>query len=110
MQQKEIWLANQNPGMGKEQKGIRPIVIVSGNVLNQYLDIVIALPLTSSVKNYKGNIVLEPSKENGLETTSEVISFQIRSISKARLVKKIGCITTKQLNQLKHGLDDILKY
>jgi len=110
MQQKEIWLANLNPGMGREQKGIRPIVIISGNVLNQYLDIVIALPITSTIKNYKGNLILEPSKENGLDTSSEVITFQIRSISKKRLERKMGTITAKQLNTLKQGLDDILNY
>ena len=36
--------------------------------------------------------------------------FHLRSISKERLVKKIGEITEEELNELKEGLDDILRY
>jgi mRNA interferase MazF len=110
MKQREIWYANLNPGKGSEQQGFRPVVIVSGNMLNQYLQIVIACPLTSKLKNYKGNIVLEPNADNGLSEKSEVMVFQIRSISKDRLINKIGTITEKQLGELKLGLDDILRY
>jgi mRNA interferase MazF len=110
MVQKEIWLANLNPGEGREQKGMRPIVIISGNVLNQYMDIIIACPLTKKIKNYKGNLVLKPSSTNGLNEPSEILTFQIRSISKKRLIEKLGVITNTQLDSLKHGLNDILKY
>ena len=110
MKQGEIWYADLNPAMGSEQKGFRPVVIISGNVLNTYLQIVIACPLTTSVKNYKGNIVLSPDRRNGLSATSEVMTFHIRSISKVRLVKKIGSITPAQLGMIKDGLEDILRY
>ena len=110
MRQGEIWYADLNPVKGSEQKGYRPVVIISGNVVNTYLQIVIACPLTSKIKNYKGNIVLSPDKNNGLSETSEVMVFHIRSISKERLVKKLGKINTKELDLLKEGLSDILKY
>jgi mRNA interferase MazF len=110
MKQCEIWYANLNPGKGNEQLGFRPVVIVSGNLLNQYLRVVICCPLTSKVKNYKGNIVLEPNETNGLYEKSEIMIFHIRSLSKDRLVKKIGNITELQLKELKLGLDDILRF
>jgi len=110
MKQCEIWYANLNPGKGSEQQGFRPVVIISGNMLNQYLQVVIACPLTTKIKNYKGNLVLEPNDENGLSEKSEIITFHIRSVSKDRLVKKIGKISEEQLKQLKVGLDDILRY
>jgi mRNA interferase MazF len=110
MRQCEIWYANLNPGKGSEQLGYRPIVIVSGNLMNQYLQVVITCPLTTKIKNYKGNIILEPNEKNGLAEKSEIMIFHIRSVSKDRLVKKIGSITEKQLNELKLGLDDILRY
>src|SRR5665647_1339351 len=109
MKQCEIWYANLNPGKGSEQQGFRPVVIISGNLLNQYLQVVIACPLTTKVKNYKGNIVLEPNDENGLSEKSEIMIFHIRSVSKDRLVKKIGRISEEQLQKLKVGLDDILR-
>lgn len=110
MNQREIWYANLNPVKGSEQKGFRPVVIISGNMLNKHLKIVIACPLTTKIKNYKGNVVLTPTKENGLSKTSEILTFHVRSISKDRLEKKIGNITNKELTQLKQGIEDILRY
>lgn len=110
MKQREIWYANLNPGKGSEQHGFHPIVIISGDLLNQYLKVVITCPLTTQIKNYKGNVVLEPNEKNGLSKTSEIMIFHIRSVSKDRLIRKIGNITKEQLLELKIGLDDILRY
>ena len=110
MKQYEIWYANLNPTKGSEQQGFRPVVIISGNVVNEYLKIVIACPLTTKIKGYKGNILLEPDEINRLSDKSEILTFHIRSISKERLMKKIGSISENQLNELKNGLDDILRY
>jgi len=110
MKQREIWLADLNPVKGSEQAGNRPVVILSGNLMNTYLKVVIACPLTSKVKNYKGNVILKPNRSNGLKVISEILVFHIRSISKDRLVEKIGEITPEQLEKLKVGLNDILRY
>lgn|SRR5690554_3569376 len=110
MRQCEIWYADLKPVKGSEQDGYRPVVIISGNVVNTFLSIVIACPLTTKIKNYKGNIVLKPNQENGLSKKSEVLIFHIRSVSKERLVRKIGAITKEQLEKLRQGLNDILKY
>ena len=110
MKQGEIWQADLNPAKGSEQGGFRPVVILSGNLLNQHLPVVIAAPLTTKVKNYKGNPVLKPSGTNGLGHESELLVFHIRSISKDRLVKKIGNINLSELNLAIKTLNDILKY
>ena len=110
MRQGEIWQANLNPTKGSEQAGFRPVVILSGNLLNQHLPIVIVAPLTTSIKNYKGNPVLIPDNNNGLKSESEVLVFHIRSVSKDRLVKKMGSITKTQLELAIKTLNDILKY
>lgn len=82
MKQKEIWNADLNPVKGSEQKGYRPVVIISGDMLNTYLPLVITCPLTTKIKNVKGNVVLIPNQQNGLVQESEVLTFQVRSISK----------------------------
>ena len=110
MKQREIWEANLSPVKGREQAGSRPVVIVSGNVLNDHLEIVICCPLTSKIKNYHGNVILKPEKQNGLKLTSEILTFHIRSLSKARLKKKLGKINDEQLKQIKSTLNDILRY
>ena len=110
MNQREIWLAKLNPAKGSEQGGFRPVAIVSGNLMNAHLNVVLSCPLTTKIKNYKGNVILKPDKTNGLKKNSEILVFHIRSISKNRLVEKIGEITPEELEKLKVGLDDILRY
>ncbi|UXP34124.1 type II toxin-antitoxin system PemK/MazF family toxin [Reichenbachiella agarivorans] len=110
MKQGEIWELYLNPVKGSEQSGRRPAVILSGDLLNKYLNVVIVCPLTTKIKNYKGNIVLTPNNINNLKEPSEVLLFHIRSVSKERLQHKIGDINKDQLQELKQGLDDILRY
>jgi mRNA interferase MazF len=110
MKQGEIWLTDLNPVKGSEQSGTRPVVILSGNLLNTHLPLVICCPLTSKIKNYKGNIVLKPNSDNKLTQDSEILLFHIRSLSKDRLLRKIGCITKSDLELLKKSLTEILTY
>ena len=110
MKQCEIWIADLNPVRGSEQKGFRPVIILSGNMLNTLMPVVIICPLTTKIKEYKGNIVLMPDSKNGLSEKSEAVIFQIRSVAKERMIKKIGQITQNQFIKLKQGLDDILRY
>ncbi|HOB85286.1 MAG TPA: type II toxin-antitoxin system PemK/MazF family toxin [Bacteroidales bacterium] len=110
MNQGEIWQANLNPYKGSEQGGFRPVVILSGNLLNRHLPVVITAPLTTRIKKYKGNPVLKPSRTNGLSKESELLVFQIRSVSKDRLVEKLGNIDPEELELAIRTLNDLLKY
>ena len=110
MRQREIWKSNLNPVKGSEQAGFRPVVIISGNLLNENLGTIIVVPLTTKVKRYKGNPVLTPDKLNGLKKESEMLVFHVRSISKDRLVEKIGTIADDDLKRTIKTLNDILKY
>lgn len=110
MKQGEIWNTNINPVKGSAQAGFRPVVIISGNLMNKYLNVVITCPLTTKIKNYKGNVVLQPDSINKLKAISEILIFHIRSISKDRFTKKIGTISPEELTHIKKGLDEILRY
>jgi mRNA interferase MazF len=110
MKQGEIWNANLDPVKGSEQAGYRPVVIISGNLLNTHLPIAIVIPLTSKIKNYKGNPILVPDGKNGLKSTSEMLIFHIRSISKDRLIEKLGQIDQSTVQKSVKTLNDILKY
>jgi mRNA interferase MazF len=108
--QGEIWKADLNPVIGSEQAGWRPVVIVSGNLLNQNLPIVIAIPLTTKIKRCKGNPILTPSPSNGLAHDSEMLVFHIRSLSKDRLMQRMGQVDPKELSMAIKTLNDILRY
>jgi len=110
MKQRDICLADLNPVQGNEQSGIKPVVVISGNAMNDNLNICIVCPLSSNIKYYAGCVVLEKNDINRLDQDSEVITFQVRTISKTRLAKKIGIVTESQLQNIITGLKDILTY
>lgn len=108
MRQGEIWWTDLIPTQGREQNGRRPVLIISGNLLNRYLDVVIVVPLTTQIKRYKGNPILEPNSKNQLKSTSEALIFHVRSISKDRLLEKIGEIEPEIILEIKDTLQYIL--
>ncbi|OGI65740.1 hypothetical protein A3H53_00785 [Candidatus Nomurabacteria bacterium RIFCSPLOWO2_02_FULL_40_10] len=110
MLQKDIYWANLNPTKGKEQKGKRPVVIISGNTMNRNLGVFIICPISSKIKNYAGCVKLEKNKTNNLTENSEIITFQIRTIAKERMIKKIGEITEEQLKEIFYSLNEVLYY
>lgn len=110
IQQKDICLANLNPTQGSEQAGKRPVVVISGNTMNNNLPICIICPISANVKNYPTCVEILPTKTNNLKTSSEVLTFQIRTISQNRIIKKIGHITDKEFAQIIAGLRDVIVY
>ena len=110
MKQKEIWMADLNPVRGSEQRGIRPVVVMSGDAMNDHLGIAIVCPITSRIRNYAGCLLLKPSSSNGLDLDSEVVTFQIRTVARERLIRRLGSISEPQLDILKKGLMEILTY
>jgi mRNA interferase MazF len=96
--------------LGSEQGGRRPAVIISGNMVNRNINTIIVCPLTSSLKNYEGNLILKPNDRNGLQQISEVMTIHVRSISKERFKKKIGYISKDELSIIFESLNKILKY
>ncbi|HTX89514.1 MAG TPA: type II toxin-antitoxin system PemK/MazF family toxin [Bacteroidales bacterium] len=110
MRQKELWLVSRDPAAGSEQKGLRPAVIISGESMNEYLDICIICPVTGRIKKYPGCPVIRKNERNGLDKDSEVLTFQVRVIAKSRLKKKLGTVTDKELENIKQGLFEVLTY
>ena len=109
MRKGEVWQVNINPVKGSEQAGIRPVVIVSVDLLNEYASVVWVCPLTTKIKIYKGNVLLKPNKLNGLKKESEILNLHLRAISKDRLVVQVGEITKEQLIQTRKGLQEIME-
>jgi mRNA interferase MazF len=110
MKQGEIWNANPDPTRGSEQSGFRPVLIISGNLLNTHAPVIIICPITSKIKRYKGNPLLMPDGVNNLRNESEVMIYHVRSIAKERLVNKVGDVTQATVSMIIQSLNDILRY
>jgi len=110
MLQKDIYLTDLNPTKGKEQTGKRPVVIISGDTMNKNFDVCIICPISSIIKNYTGSVKLEKNKINKLDKDSEILAFQVRTLSKERMIKKIGEITDEQLKEIFYSLNEVFFY
>lgn len=90
-----IFLADLNPVIGSEQKGKRPMLVVSDEVFNSVMPVVTILPITSLKKGRRiyPNEVLLPRGAAGLSADSVILAHQIRTISKQRLGKSLGFVS-----------------
>ncbi len=101
--QSEVWLFDPDPIKGNEiGKKIRPCLIISNNHWNKIRSgLVIIIPLTSVDKGISTHIKIEPP-EGGISLLSFAMCEQIRSISKERLVKRIGKIKDHTILEKAH--------
>ena len=84
VQRFEIWWVNLYPTIGIEVKKIIPCLVVSPNEVNQYLNTVTVIPLTSTLKLYptRLNCIIQGKQ-------SQLVIDQVRSLDKLRLKSKM---------------------
>lgn len=101
-----MWLINLDQTVGSEIKKIRPAIVVNDNALGK-LPFKVIVPLTDWKDQYDiapWMVKLLPDRNNNLSKPSAADCFQVRSLSELRFTKKLGKITTKQLEEIKAGL------
>jgi mRNA interferase MazF len=94
--------ANLGPAAGAEQKGTRPVLIVSNEEFNQAMPNVTVLPLTSTKRRLYPSEVLLPEGRGGQPLESIIMAHQIRTISKQHLGRLLGYLDDPQLRQAVH--------
>lgn len=101
-----IW-ANLNPARGREQAGLRPVLVLSHEIFNQRSGTVIAMALTSQPQRAGFPLSLELTAK-GLPKKSWIKISQIRTLSVERLGKKIGKVSPEELDLIIEGLNEII--
>ena len=92
-----IMEANLGPAAVAEQKGTRPVLIVSNEEYNQVMPNVTVLPLTSTKRRlYPSEVFLSQGKA-GQPLDSIIMAHQIRTISKQRLKGLLGYLEDRKI-------------
>ena len=94
-----IWRANLDPVIGSEQGKSRPVLIISEDDINELLNSINVIPLTSRKPGrivYPNETSLSGGKY-GLEKESIALCHQIRTIDKSRLSKEYGEIVDRNI-------------
>jgi len=97
-----VFEANLDPVTGAEQKGRRPVLIISNEEFNQAMPNVTVLPLTSTKRRLYPSETLLPEGKAGQHLESIVMAHQIRTISKRRLGKLLGYLDDAELRHEIH--------
>lgn len=104
----EIWLVGLDPTKGREQAGMRPAMVVSVDIFNHgAAELVVVIPITSKAKGIPLHVELAPP-EGGLTMTSFVKCEDVRSISTSRLVRRLGKVSLKTIEQVEDRLRILL--
>lgn len=101
--------ADLDPIRGSEQRGVRPVLIVSNEEFNQSVRNVTVLPLTSTRRRLYPSEVFLPSQRAGQPLDSIVMAHQIRTISKERLGRPLGSLQDTALrDQVRDAMSEHL--
>lgn len=103
MKRYEIRWASLDPVVGSEMAKTRPVVIVSLDELNERLQTVTVCPLTTQLRPaWRSRLTVKCGRQ-----TADVAADQIRTISKARLGKKIGSLSEGESLALRRLLTEM---
>ena len=103
MKRYEVRWAQFDSTTGAEMAKTRPVVIVSLDVLNERLQTVTVCPLTSQLHpTWRTRLGVRLAKKH-----AEVAVDQIRTISKARLGRKLGVLSAAEASQLRRLITEM---
>ena len=100
--QGDIILVNFNPQIGHEQKGLRPGLVVSNNIFNDFTKMIMVCPITNTKKAFPLHVNLEKQK-----TTGTVMCEQVKSIDfitrKIKFIEKVNSETLDEVIDIIQG-------
>ena len=106
MRRGEVWEVNLDPTVGAEIKKVCPCVIVNRDALAR-LPLKIIVPLTEWKEGFTRapwHVLVEATAQNGLSKRSSADTYQVRSVSEAQLVARLGQIPDQVMEEINKGL------
>lgn len=90
-----VFQANLDPITGREQAGVRPVLVISAEPLNDHYRVVTVIPITSrkDARPERLGEVLLSAGEGGLPQESFALCYQVRALDKSRLGRLYGEVT-----------------
>jgi len=99
--QYSIVLVNLDPSIGSEVKETRPCVIVSPDEMNRHLNIIVVVPMTTTIKKYPTRFAVLHNGKKGMAAID-----QIRAIDKKRIDKIFGKLSKTEIQKCKSILKE----
>lgn len=106
MMRGDVYDARLSPTEGSEQAGMRPVIIVSRNAINQHSPVIVVVPLTDAAnlkRTYPSDVLIR-QPEGGLTLDSVALTGQVRAIAKTRLLRQRGALSSEVVEQVVRAL------
>ncbi len=103
----DIFFCDLSPVIGSEQKGARPVLIISSDAINHRLEVSTVLPLSSHKEGSRvfPSEVLLGAKETGLSKDSIAMVHQVRTLSHEGFLNKAGILGDEsQRNRIEEAI------
>jgi mRNA interferase MazF len=100
----DMYFADLTHGVGSEQSGNRPVLIIQNDTGNKHSNTVIAAIITSQMEKTKLPTHCPIKAQQGLGRDSLILLEQIRTIDKARLKEYIGTLDGDSMNKVDKAL------
>lgn len=99
----EVWWADMGTGVGSEQRGARPVLVIQNNIGNIHSPTIIVAAITDGKKKHIPTHV-QLGKEHGLPKDSVVMLEQIRTIDKRRLNSRVSMLNDQDMKHVVEAL------
>jgi mRNA-degrading endonuclease toxin of MazEF toxin-antitoxin module len=110
MKRGEIWLVGLDPSQGQEQKGHRPVLVVSPEPFNRLTKVPIVLPITSGGSFARTAGFAVPLSGAGTKTTGVIRCDQPHALDlNARAAKKLETIPATIMDEVLAKLTTIFE-
>ena len=101
----EVWNIELNPTQGSEINKKRPCLVVSPNETNKFLNTVVIVPMTSTIKPYPTRLNCHFEGKGG-----QLVVDQIRCVDKSRLIEKSGTMDVSTCKDICTLIIETFKY
>ena len=84
------------------------VVVTAQRILDAAPTVIQVVPLTSTLRGFHTEVVIEPDPANGLEQLSTAQCQHVRAVSPARVVRTIGNVGPLALSQIRETIAVII--
>ena len=98
----DVYLVNLDPTVGHEIKKTRPCLVVSPDEMNRHIATIIVAPMSTKARSYPSRVRCRFEGKN-----AHIVLDQLRTVDKARLIKRLGRINGLTQNKVLRVLAEI---